>query len=286
MTHLKIQQNDNVEIVSPQIVEELHNISTQTNDVDLRGNLQTEYVYEDTYKDLTQNYDLTIAAPKKYVRFVDSVIENKYKSRTGLGDGVGVTRDNSNLVIVSNGSPNIDLGNHTMSFPGNFKDASDFYKNFPNLETLSPYLFQSDWDLERVDIRCKEILNNPGTNHGAFAGTFNKADGQWWCIIRDLESIGINAFRLTGPNTGGRLDVVFLTNVVVDITKDGQSHPSGTYNSVFGGATNYYIYVPDSLYNSYVNSNWNYSGLRKISQFIELHPELADRIDSSYYTTS
>ena len=93
MKHLYIKQNNNVEIVSSDIIEKLYQISQGGlySTSDLIGNLQCTHAYEDAVTYLTTKFkNLQInVTDGKYIRFADSAVASI--CATNWGDGIGVT---------------------------------------------------------------------------------------------------------------------------------------------------------------------------------------------------
>ena len=93
MKHLYIKQNNNVEIVSSDIIEKLYQISQGGlySTSDLIGNLQCTHAYDDAVTYLTTKFkNLQInVTDGKYIRFEDKEVEKI--CATNWGDGIGIT---------------------------------------------------------------------------------------------------------------------------------------------------------------------------------------------------
>ena len=94
MKHLYIKQNNNVEIVSSDIIEKLYQISQGEgldSTSDLIGNLQCTHAYDDAVTYLTtkfKNLQINVTSGA-YIRFADSITQGICSSN--WGDGTGIT---------------------------------------------------------------------------------------------------------------------------------------------------------------------------------------------------
>lgn len=108
MTHLKIEQNNIPENVTPNTIEKLYSTVTANDyvydDDDLKGTLQTTSAYEDIVQYLEAKYPgLHINATKLYVRFQELevlrvLLANNY------GDGTGITRTELSAITTLSGT--------------------------------------------------------------------------------------------------------------------------------------------------------------------------------------
>ena len=94
MKHLYIKQNNNVEIVSSDIIEKLYKISQGEgldSTSDLIGNLQCTHAYDDAVTYLTtkfKNLQINVTGGS-YIRFADDAV--RQICATNWGDGIGIT---------------------------------------------------------------------------------------------------------------------------------------------------------------------------------------------------
>lgn len=107
MTHLRIEQGTNIEIVTSGIIHKLYEIASgiidyedanqiTTSQVYLKGNIQTSRAYGDEVDWLEEKFpNLHInVTGDRYIRFADPIMES-YWANSQYGDGVGITAANA-----------------------------------------------------------------------------------------------------------------------------------------------------------------------------------------------
>lgn len=94
MTHLKITQNSNVEIVSNNVIQKLYNTALNTVDASLSGNLQVDHCYRKSVEYLRNRFeDLNINVTGDYfVDFGDDAMSEAVASIFGSSGGVTETQ--------------------------------------------------------------------------------------------------------------------------------------------------------------------------------------------------
>lgn len=99
MTHLRIEQNNNTEVVDANLIQKLYEIASSGNiqSIQLSGNLQCGYCYQTSYQYLTGNIegtnqkrfpDLNIVAQGLYFAFQDAEVERILAQNFGDGNGI------------------------------------------------------------------------------------------------------------------------------------------------------------------------------------------------------
>ena len=99
MTHLRIEQNNNVEVVDAYLIQKLYEIASSEDiqSIQLSGNLQCGYCYQTPYQYLTGNIegtnqkrfpDLNIVAQGLYFAFQDAEVERILAQNFGDGNGI------------------------------------------------------------------------------------------------------------------------------------------------------------------------------------------------------
>ena len=158
MKHLKIEQNNNVEIVSLDIIEKLYQISQGEgldSTSDLIGNLQCTHAYDDAVTYLTTKFkNLQInVTDGSYIRFADDAV--RQICATNWGDGTGITV--AQAAIVTNLNDNfLDNANITT-----FNELSAFN----NLTEITDYQFNNCTNLINIDTsKIKKIGQNSFSN--------------------------------------------------------------------------------------------------------------------------
>ena len=158
MKHLKIEQNNNVEIVSLDIIEKLYQISQGEgldSTSDLIGNLQCTHAYDDSVTYLTTKFkNLQInVTDGKYIKFADKEVQKI--CATNWGDGTGITVAQAAIVT--------DLNEK-------FKSATNIttfteLSAFNNLTEITNYQFNNCTNLINIDTsKIKKI-----GGHNAFS---------------------------------------------------------------------------------------------------------------------
>lgn len=110
MTHLRIEQGTNIEIVTSDIIHKLYEIASgiidyedanqiTTSQVYLKGNIQTSRAYGDEVDWLEAKFpDLHInVTGGRYIRFADPIVES-YWANSQYGDGTGILATEAALV--------------------------------------------------------------------------------------------------------------------------------------------------------------------------------------------
>lgn len=283
MKHLYIKQNNNVEIVSSDIIEKLYQISQGEgldSTSDLIGNLQCTHAYDDAVTYLTTKFkNLQInVTDGSYIRFAD--LEVQKICAANWGDGIGITaaqaasvssvgtkfKDNttitsfnelskfSKITKLNNGEfggcsnlQYINLSNIT------YVDTSYFWgsniidiKSIANLTTIKDNSFRECKKLQSVDI------SNKCTSIEMYAFYLDSS----LCYIGDISnvtSIGDGAFRSTS----------------IKYIKINNNTPATLGAYVFGDTT-FNFYVPDESVDTYKNAtNWSRyaSRIKQMSTF-------------------
>jgi len=101
MNHIYIEQQNLPELVDAQFLDDMKDIvdTELDNNSDLKGNLQTVHVYNDTFNFFVNNFPRLsiIATGGQYIRFEDPVIFNTLLTNN-IGDGVGITLNDASIV--------------------------------------------------------------------------------------------------------------------------------------------------------------------------------------------
>lgn len=147
MKHLYIKQNNNVEIVSLDIIEKLYQISQGGLDStsDLIGNLQCTHAYNDAVTYLTTKFkNLQInVTDGSYIRFADKEVEKI--CATNWGDGIGITAAQA-AAVSSVGT----------KFKGNTSIVSfNELEKFTNVRSLPMHAFNGCSSLVELKLSCK-----------------------------------------------------------------------------------------------------------------------------------
>lgn len=110
MNHIKIEQNNNIEVVSKELIEELYNAAQDCDaSSNMAGNLQTTKAYKRDVDFLTAKFPgLTINATQGlYVDVRDRYFEQLLFD-SGIGDGVGITTvEAAALTNIGSITPNV-----------------------------------------------------------------------------------------------------------------------------------------------------------------------------------
>lgn len=120
MTHLRIEQSNNIEIVNATIIQKLYNIAldieenldegeTLSDYVLLKGNLQVDHAYQSAIAYLNNktkfpNLQINIPTGAEYVEFTDPEVEKALA--LDIGDGVGVTNYQISNITTADGGIN------------------------------------------------------------------------------------------------------------------------------------------------------------------------------------
>ena len=144
MKHLYIKQNNNVEIVSSDIIEKLYQISQGGlySTSDLIGNLQCTHAYDDAVTYLTTKFkNLQInVTDGSYIRFADSAVASI--CATNWGDGTGITTVQASVVASLNSKFNANAA--IISF--------NELAKFINVKTLINDEFSGCSKLQSIDL--------------------------------------------------------------------------------------------------------------------------------------
>ena len=157
MTHLKIEQNSNIEVVTSGIIHKLYQI-TLAGDLDnlsnLKGNLQVAHaktVEVNYLTNLFSQLNITMTGDP-YMEFEDSVVENICSSN--WGDGIGITTGQATTITKFNkafkDNVNITTFNELQQFTNYTGTDHEFYDcssleeiSLPaNLTTIPSSMFQ------------------------------------------------------------------------------------------------------------------------------------------------
>ena len=164
MKHLYIKQNNNVEIVSSDIIEKLYQISQGEgldSTSDLIGNLQCTHAYDDTVTYLTTKFkNLQInVTDGSYINFEDSKVAEIIINN--FGDGTGITKlqcsQINSLNNIFRGNTNIIKFNELKYFAKIVSSASNRGASFIGCTNL-----------QEID-----LSNMQGLTDGAFVGCTN-----------------------------------------------------------------------------------------------------------------
>ena len=144
MKHLYIKQNNNVEIVSLDIIEKLYQISQGGlySTSDLIGNLQCTHAYDDAVTYLTTKFkNLQInVTDGSYIRFADKEVEKI--CATSWGDGTGLTTMKAATV------PSL---NYKFRYNSTIVSFNEFI-NFINVKALLDNEFSECSKLQTIDL--------------------------------------------------------------------------------------------------------------------------------------
>ena len=187
MKHLGIKQDNNIEVVTSTLIENLYQLCL-SNSLDsissLEGNLQTNHAYEDSVSYLTNKFpklsiNMTNGA---YIRFKDPVVEQI--CATNWGDGTSITT----LQAIS-------VSSIRNKFKGN-KDIISFneFKYFTGCHTLShgDESFGGCTNLKSIDLSNITLLSGvDGYHRGGFE---NCTSLQNVILNQNLDAIGFMAF--------------------------------------------------------------------------------------------
>lgn len=174
MTHLRIEQNNNTEVVDANLIQKLYEIASSEDiqSIQLSGNLQCGYCYQTSYQYLTGNIegtnqkrfpDLNIVAQGLYFAFQDAEVE-RILAQT-FGDGNGILQ--SRVETLS-------------SFSGKFSNNKNIeyfneLSSFPNItEINSNNRFNSCTNLKQIDLsNITKISGNNGYQRWNFESCTN-----------------------------------------------------------------------------------------------------------------
>ena len=150
MKHLYIKQNNNVEIVSSDIIEKLYQISQGGlySTSDLIGNLQCTHAYDDAVTYLTTKFkNLQInVTDGKYIRFADKEVEKICAAN--WGDGTGITA--AQAAAVSSIGIKFIYNENIISF--------EEFKYFTNVTSIRGWAFSGIKTLKSIDVT--EVLKD------------------------------------------------------------------------------------------------------------------------------
>ena len=186
MKHLYIKQNNNVEIVSSDIIEKLYQISQGGlySTSDLIGNLQCTHAYDDAVTYLTTKFkNLQInVTDGKYIRFADKEVEKI--CATSWGGGTGITA--AQAAAVSSVRTKFKNNTNIVSF--------NEFKYFTNCKTFSNSgeSFVGCTNLKSIDL--SNIILLSGVDGGHRGGFENCTSLNNVILNNHLEAIGFMAF--------------------------------------------------------------------------------------------
>lgn len=174
MTHLRIEQNNNVEVVSAYLIQKLYEIASSEDiqSIQLSGNLQCGYCYQTPYSYLTGNIegtnqkrfpDLNIVAQGLYFAFQDAEVERILAQN--FGDGTGILQ--SRVETLSSFSDKF-YKNKNIEY---FNELS----SFSNItEINSSNRFNGCSNLKQIDLsNITKISNISGRDRGTFEDCSN-----------------------------------------------------------------------------------------------------------------
>ena len=162
MINLNIEQNNNVlKNINENLLEFLYNFSKGLdNDVPqyMKGRLEVMHGYADAISFLTSKFeDLYInSAQGTYIRFKDSVVQEKLANK--WGDGFGITTQEA--AVQTSGSQIKSL------FKGTDITSFDEFKYFIGIKELPSETFRSCSNLESIDLQNVERI----TGNSCFLG--------------------------------------------------------------------------------------------------------------------
>ena len=231
MKHLYIKQNNNVEIVSLDIIEKLYQISQGGlySTSDLIGNLQCTHAYDDAVTYLTTKFkNLQInVTDGSYIRFADNAV--RQICATNWGDGTGITLVQASMItsfgnkFAQNSSiksfmecskfVNVKMDFNDTNFSGSSIESIDLSKvtKVGTLGNYYPYLFQDCTALKTV------VFSNTTESIGSF--TFTDCSSFNSKLPESIKYLGHCAVE----NTAYSYDVN-LPNLI-DITADKTNVP-------------------------------------------------------------
>lgn len=157
MTHLNIQQGQNVEVVSTQIIKKLYDAAQsvplpeegEQDQANMSGNLQVDKTYREYVSYLITRFpDLHInVTTSYYIPFEDSNVLSVLMANNISSDGVGITEADASTANLGT----IFKNNTTIT-------SFDGFKYFTRANTNpSDYMFQGCTNLESIDL--SETLN-------------------------------------------------------------------------------------------------------------------------------
>ena len=187
MTHLRIEQNDNVELVNSRIIHSLYIYATSNqldSESNLCGNLYTNVAKRSECVTLMSLYrNLNITAGEYYLEFEDPVVERICAQN--WGDGIGITANQANSVTSVG---NVFEGNTEIT---TFDELSCFRNLVQFNYTYKTNAFTNCSNLTSVDL-INMKRNNTSRNFTAlFQGCSNLE------VVKNFNGIciGINMFK-------------------------------------------------------------------------------------------
>ena len=180
MKHLYIKQNNNVEIVSSDIIEKLYQISQGGlySTSDLIGNLQCTHAYGDAVTYLTtkfKNLQINVTGGS-YIRFADKEVEKICAANWGDGTGITTTQ----AAVVSSVGTKFKNNKNIISF--------EEFKYFTNVTIIGDSTFTGCTKLTSIG----DVSNVTSIGDGAF---YNCTKLTSIGNLTNITSIGSSSFN-------------------------------------------------------------------------------------------
>ena len=236
MKHLYIKQNNNVEIVSLDIIEKLYKISQGEgldSTSDLIGNLQCTRAYDDAVTYLTTKFkNLQInVTDGSYIRFADDAV--RQICATNWGDGTGITA--AQAAAVSSIGTTFIYNKNIISF--------EEFKYFTNVTYLkgsnssaNPGAFNGCTSLKKIILPSSITDIQQGSFYNCAITYIN---------LENIKTLGSNCFghcplnmELSMPNLTGSFFGFAGTNItkIIDLGKATSIVGSGDIHHTYGAA--------------------------------------------------
>lgn len=251
MNHIKIEQNNNIEVVSKELIEELYNAAQDCDaSSNMTGNLQTTKAYKRDVDFLTAKFPgLTINATQGlYVDFADRGVEQALAST--IGDGTGVTTVDILGVTNLNGSGNAAgikgntdiesfdefiLFQNCTTVSGAFARSSLKSIGIPKSVTLFSYPCDYGLIFERVILEDVDAYVSAEHNGGKIrVGEWNVGRKGYYYLKNSLtgqieKMTTLNVSSNAHPNSLGGRGVTFNWSTITNVNWNAEFIPSGCF---------------------------------------------------------